>query len=96
MVNIVQATLFVKSNVNWMSFCAQMGLIRKVARMQICVYPEDEITTEIYVQRNVLQCVLTTSSCVLEHFKEQDAEESHFVLKKHWIAMGWNALSSVL
>ena len=96
MVNTVQAIPFVKSNVNWMSFCVRMGLILKAARTQICVYPEDEITTEIYVLRNVLQCVLTTSSFVREHFKEQDAEESHFVLKKHWIAMGWNALSSVL
>ena len=96
MVNIVQAIPFVKSNVNWMSSCAQMGLIQKAARMQICVYPEDEITMEIYVQRNVLQCVLTTNLCVLEHFKEQDAEESRSVLKKHWIPMGWNALSSVL
>ena len=96
MVNIVQATLFVKSNVNWMSSCVRMELIQKAAKMQICVYPEDEITTEIYVQRNVLQCVLTTSSCVLEHFKEQDAEESHFALKKHWIVMDWNALLSVL
>ena len=96
MVSTVQATLFAKNNVNWMSSYVRMGLIRKAAKMPICVYPGDEITTEIYVLRNVLQCVPTMNLFVLEHFKERDAEESHFVLKKHWIAMGWNAHSSAL
>ena len=96
MVNIVQATQFVKSSVNWTSSFVQMGSIQKAAKMQICVYPGDEIMMETCVQRNALPSVPITSSYAQEHFKEPAAEENLFALKRNWMGMGWNVHLSVL
>ena len=85
MVNTAQAILSVKNNANSTNFFVQMGWIRRVVKMPIYVYQEEETTTETCVPQNVPQRVPITNSFVLEPFRELDAGESHFALKRKWM-----------